>query len=192
MATPVRDYLSPEEYLALERRSETKHEYWDGRMVAMVGGSPAHSQISGNIIGALHSQLAGRRCIVYTSDLKVGITRLRAYAYPDVTVVCGKPEFGEPERDVLTNPLLIVEVLSPSTEKYDRTGKFLRYQRIPSLAEYLLVSQDSPSVELCSRQEDGSWGWTAAEGLDSSITIPSLGCTLALADIYLYVTFAES
>ncbi len=189
MAAAPREYLSPEEYLALERRAETKHEYVDGVLLAMVGGTPTHSQIAMNAGVALAIQLRGRPCIVYNSDLKVGIAKLRAYAYPDVTVVCETPQIADGERDVLLNPLLIVEVLSPSTEQYDRTGKFLRYQRIPGFAEYLLIAQDRPLVELCSRQEDGMWEWVAVEGLEATITIPSLDCTLALADIYNNVQF---
>jgi len=190
MAAAPREYLSPEEYLLLERRAETKHEYIDGVILAMVGGTPTHSQISSNAIIALGTQLRGRPCIVYNSDLKVRMAKLQAYVYPDVTVVCGTPQFGESERDVLLNPLLIVEVLSPSTEHYDRTGKFLRYQRIPNFAEYLLIAQDRSLVELCSRQADGMWEWGAVEGLEATIAIPSLDCTLALADIYNNVQFA--
>ena len=192
MAAAPREYLSPEEYLAFERRAETKHEYVDGVLVAMVGGSPTHSQIAMNAGVALAVQLRGRPCIVYNSDLKVGIAKLRAYAYPDVTVICGTPQFGENERDVLLNPLVIVEVLSPSTEHYDRTGKFLRYQRIPNFAEYLLIAQDKPLVELCSRQPDGMWEWLKVECLEATIAIPSLDCTLALADIYNNVEFADA
>ena len=189
MAAPPRPYLSPEEYLALERRAETKHEYYDGVLVAMVEGTGTDSQISGNTIIAFGAQLRGRPCTVFTSDLKVGITKLSAYAYPDVTIVCGRPQYADAVEDVLVDPLVIVEVLSPSTEHYDRTGKFLRYQRIPSFAEYLLIAQDRPLVELCSRQDDGMWEWVAVEGLAATIAIPSLGCTLALADIYNYVSF---
>ena len=189
MAAAPREYLSPEEYLTLERRSETKHEYVDGKLIAMVGGTGTHSQIAGSTIIAFGAVLRGRSCTVFTSDLKVGIGKLRAYAYPDVTIVCERPKYADSVQDVLINPLLIVEVLSPSTEQYDRTGKFLRYQRIPSFAEYLLIAQDKPLVELCSRQDDGMWEWVAVEGLEATITIPSLDCTLALADIYNNVQF---
>jgi Uma2 family endonuclease len=189
MAASAREYLTPEEYLALERQAETKHEYFDGQLVAMVGGSGPHSWIAGNTIIAFGIQLRSRPCAVFTSDMKVGITKLRAYSYPDVTIVCGTPQFGEEERDVLLNPQVIVEVLSPSTERYDRTGKFLRYQRIPSFAEYLLIEQAMPRVELCSRQADRSWEWSIAEGLEATIFIPSLDCAIALADIYRNVTF---
>jgi Uma2 family endonuclease len=192
MAAAAREYLTPDEYLALERRAETKHEYLDGVLIAMVGGSPAHSQIAMGAGVALANKLSDRPCNVYNSDLKVGTARRRAYAYPDVTVVCGTPQFGEAERDVLLNPLVIVEVLSPSTEQYDRTRKFLQYQRIPSFAEYLLISQAAPRIELCSRQSDGFWEWSIAEGLDAAIAIPALDCTIALADVYRNVTFGES
>lgn len=192
MAATAREYLTPDEYLALERQSETKHEYYDGVLIAMVGSSPAHSQIAMGAGVALANQLRGRSCNIYNSDLMVGIGRRHAFAYPDVTFVCRTPQFGEAERNVLLNPLVIVEVLSPSTQRYDRTGKFLRYQRIPTFAEYLLIEQDMPRVELCSRQADGSWEWSIAKGLEATITIPSLDCTIALADIYRNVTFDES
>jgi Uma2 family endonuclease len=189
MAAAAREYLTPEEYLALERRSETKHEYFDGQRFAMVGGSPRHSHLGGNIVTTLNNALVGRPCIVFNSDLMVGLTKRHAYAYPDATVVCGTPRYGEDEQDVLLNPLLIAEVLLPSTERYDRTGMFLRYQSIASFAEYLLIEQDTPRVELCSRQPDGSWEWSIAEGPEATLTIPSLDCTIALTDIYRNVTF---
>lgn len=192
MAASAREYLTPDEYLAFERQAETKHEYFDGQLIAMVGGSPRHSHLGGNVVTSLNNALAGRPCIVFNSDLKVRHTKRRNFAYPDATVVCGSPRYGEDEQDVLLNPNLIAEVLSPSTQRYDRTGKFLRYQSLSSFAEYLLVEQDIPRVELCSRQEDGSWEWSVAEGLEATLTIPSLDCTIALADIYRNITFDEA
>lgn len=192
MAASAREYLTPDEYLAFERRAETKHEYYDGVLIAMVGGTPTHSEIAMGAGVALANQLRGRPCRIYNSDLKVGMGKRRSFVYPDVTVVCGTPQFGEAEHDVLLNPLVIVEVLSPSTEQHDRTRKFLAYQRIPSFAEYLLISQTIPRVELCSRQDDGFWEWSSVEGLDATIAIPSLDCTIALADIYHNVTFGEA
>ena len=192
MAAAARDYRTPDEYLALERQAESKHEYFDGQMIAMVGGSPRHSHLGGNIVITLGNALRDRSCIVFNSDLKVGAARRRGYYYPDATVVCSTPAYGEDERDVLLNPLLIVEVLSPSTERYDRMGKFLRYQHIPSFAEYLLIAQDTPRVELCSRQGDGYWEWSSVEGLEATITIPSLDCTISLADIYRNIGFDEA
>jgi Uma2 family endonuclease len=192
MAAAAHEYLSPDEYLARERQAETKHEYYDGVLIAMVGGSPTHSEIAMGAGVAFANKLRGRSCKVYNSDIKVGMGKRKTYVYPDVTVVCGTPQFGEDERDVLLNPLVIVEVLSPSTEQHDRTRKFLSYQRIPTFAEYLLISQVSPRVELCSRQSDGFWEWSIAEGLEATIAIPALACTIALADIYYNVTFGES
>lgn len=189
MAAAAREYLSPQEYLKLERGSQAKHEYFDGQLIAMVGGTPRHSHLGGNMITTLNGALGNRPCIVYNSDLKVGSARRDVYFYPDVTVVCGTPQFAEPEQDVLLNPLLIVEILSPSTERYDRTRKFLRYQRIPGFADYLLVAQDRPLVELCSRQADDHWEWIEATGLEATIALPSLDCTIALADIYRNVRF---
>jgi Uma2 family endonuclease len=129
---------------------------------------------------------------VFNSDLKVGVAKRRGYVYPDATVVCSTPEYGEDEGVVLLNPLLIVEVLSPSTERFDRMGRFLRYQHIPSFAEYLLIAQDAPCVELCSRQDDGYWEWLSVEGVESAIVIPSLDCTIALADIYRNISFDQA
>jgi Uma2 family endonuclease len=180
-----------EEYLAFERASEEKHEYLAGEIHAMVGASNNHNLIVANLIIALGIQLRGRSCLVYPSDMRVGIPAVGSYTYPDVTVVCGRPEFEDAEVDILLNPTVIIEVLSPSTEMYDRGKKFQNYRTIASLKEYILVSQDTHRIEQFVRQENEQWLLTDAAVLESSITLPSTNCTLALVDVYDKVSFDE-
>lgn len=177
-------YLSPEEYLAIERQAEYKSEYVDGVMYAMAGGSERHNLIAANIIIAIGVQLRNRPCRVYPSDLKVRVPNSKRFFYPDVSVVCGETRFADDERDVIVNPSLIVEVLSESTAAYDRGKKFLSYQQIDSLQEYLLVSQDEMLVEHYVRQDNDSWLYTKAIGLEETINLPSIECKVALRDIY--------
>ena len=139
--------LTPEEYLARERRAETKSEYLRGEVFAMAGASRAHNLIASNAAGELRQQLRDRPCEVYPSDMRVKVSPSGLYTYPDVTVVCGEPQFEDAEVDTLLNPKVLVEVLSPSTADYDRGGKFTHYRRLPSLQEYVLISQDRPLVE---------------------------------------------
>ena len=185
MAILTKTRISPEEYLAIERRAETKSEYLDGEMFAMTGGSFPHNIIVGNLVGELRQGLKGRSCTVVPSDLRAHIPATGLYTYPDVTVVCGEPRFEEgQEMDTLLNPSLIIEVLSPTTEAYDRGKKFEHYDTIESLAEYVLVSQTTPRVEQFTRQEGGRWLFTATSGLDAKVLFSSIGCELALAEIY--------
>lgn len=177
-------YLSPEEYLAIERRAEYKSEYVDGVMYAMAGGSERHNLITGNIIAELNIQLRKTLCKVYPSDLKVRGQDSRKFFYPDVSVICGETQFADDERDIVLNPVLIVEVLSESTSAFDRGKKFQSYQQIESLQEYLLVSQDEYVVEHFLRQENEHWLYTKASGLDEAIVLPIVKCQLALRDIY--------
>jgi Uma2 family endonuclease len=182
VSRPMRKFTEAE-YLALERASETKSEYVDGYIYAMGGAAKEHIRITVNIGSELQRQFKGRPCHVYTQDLRVRISEGSMYAYPDVVAVCGPEEFADDEFDVLLNPTLIVEVLSPSTESYDRGLKAARYRQRPSLQEYLLVSQDRVSVERYGR--DGErWTLTEVTSLEDSIELPSVGCTLALRDIY--------
>lgn len=174
--------LSPDEYLERERAAEAKSEYIDGALRAMSGASPAHVLITANIVGMLYQQLRDRPCRVYGSDLKVRVGPARTYVYPDIVAVCDQPEFGD-GGDVLLNPALILEVLSPSTEAYDRGRKFRDYIRQASLREYVLVSQDSMTVERYSRQGD-LWVYTTVSGPDGVMELPSIGCQLALRDVY--------
>lgn len=177
-------YLSPEEYLAIERRAEYKSEYVDGVMYAMAGGSERHNLIAGNLITELNVQLRAAPCRVYPSDLKVRVPNSKRFFYPDVSVVCGETQFADDEKDVVLNPVLVVEVLSESTAAFDRGKKFQSYQQIESLEEYLLVSQDEFVVEHYLRQEDSHWLYTKVSGLDNAITLPNMKCQLSLKDMY--------
>ncbi|HEX8422364.1 MAG TPA: Uma2 family endonuclease [Pyrinomonadaceae bacterium] len=181
-------YLSPEEYLTLERRAEFKSEYVDGVMYAMAGGSERHNLIAANVIITLGAQLRDRPCRVYPSDLKVRVPNSRRFFYPDVSIVCGETQFADDERDVVLNPFVVVEVLSESTAAFDRGKKFQSYQQIESLREYLLVSQDEYVVEHFLRQDDGHWLYTKAGGPDEAIALPTVKCQLALRDVYNKVT----
>jgi Uma2 family endonuclease len=156
----------------------------------MAGGSEPHSLIAANVIRELGSRLRGRGCRVYTGDMRVKVVATGLSTYPDVSVVCGPPELAGNQRRTLLNPLLIVEVLSSSTEAYDRGDKFAHYQRMDSLREYLLISQDRPRVERYLRQaESDEWVLTTAHGLETRIHLPSVGCDLTLADVYEHVAF---
>lgn len=178
------NYITPEEYLALERKAEYKSEYVDGVMYAMSGGSPEHNLISGNLLTQLNIQLQDRPCLVFTSDMKIRVPSSRKFHYPDVTVVCDRPQFADDEKDVLLNPRVIVEVLSESTAAFDRGKKFQYYQEIESFHEYLLVEQNEPVVERFVRQTDSSWIYTKIEGLDKSIELVTIDCRLGLRDIF--------
>lgn len=177
-------YLSPEEYLAIERQAEYKSEYVDGVMYAMAGGSERHNLIAGNLVTELNIQLRKVACKVYPSDLKVRVPNSKRFFYPDVSVVCGEVRFADDEKDVVLNPILVVEVLSDSTAAFDRGKKFQSYQQIETLQEYLLVSQDEHVVEHYLRQENGHWLYTKVSGLEELIVLPTLKSQLALSDIY--------
>ncbi|HEV2801465.1 MAG TPA: Uma2 family endonuclease [Pyrinomonadaceae bacterium] len=181
---PDNYYLSPEEYLEIERRAEFKSEYVDGVMYAMSGASELHNLIVGNLVAELNVQLRKTDCRVYPSDLKVRVPNSKRFFYPDVSVVCGETEFADDERDVVLNPVVVVEVLSESTAAFDRGKKFQSYQQIESLREYLLVSQDEFVVEHFLRQTDGRWLYTKAAGLDEAVALPTMNCRLVLADVY--------
>ncbi len=182
--------LSPDEYLAMERASDRRHEYLDGFVTAMAGGSSNHSLITTNTLTALKNGLAGRTCRVFNSDMRVGLPkRGGGYFYPDIAVTCDRPEMEDSHQDVLLNPLLIVEVLSPSTEAYDRGVKFKKYRTIPTLKVFALIWQDQPFVEVHERKDFNRWETTFAELMESSIQLPVLGITLSLADLYEFVEF---
>ena len=180
---PPKRKLSPTEYLAFERASEQKHEYVDGEIFAMSGGTFAHSNVAVNLGSALRTALAGRRCAVLNSDMRIKIPATGRYVYPDGSVVCGGREFEDSTQDTLLNPSLVVEVLSDSTEAYDRGAKFAQYRTVPSLREYVLASQKAPHIEVFSRQPDGSWVLREF-GPGESAALPSLGCTIAVDEVY--------
>ncbi len=176
-------YLTSEEYLAFERKAATKHEYLNGQIVAMSGASFAHNFITVNIATSLHVQLMEGDCRVATSDMRVKVPEIDSYFYPDVVVVCGEPRAEDATFDTLLNPVLIVEVLSPSTEGYDRGEKFDHYQQIVSLKDYILISQDEVRVEHYCRQES-EWLQSEFQGLEDALSLLSIGCELRLLDIY--------
>lgn len=190
MSALPKQRMTPEEYLAFERESDTRHEYYYGEVFAMVGASENHIIISGSINANLYAQLLERECWVYQSDMKVKINR-QIYTYPDVVAVCGERQFDDEARTILLNPTVVIEVLSPSTEKYDRTNKLQYYHSLESLREYILVSQDAHHIEHYARQPDNKWLLAYLDGLEEVVELESIGCTLTLADVYRKITFDE-
>jgi Uma2 family endonuclease len=190
MTVDTKPHLTAEEYLALERASETRSEYLEGQMVAMPGGSYEHSLIAANLIQAIGRQLRGRPCRVLSGDMRVLVSATGLYTYADVVVLCGKPALADKHYDTLTNPTVLIEVLSSSTEAYDRGEKFQQYITLESLRECLLISQDRPNVEQFIRQDDREhWLFTAVTDPTASIVLPSIGCQLAMVEIYDQVRF---
>lgn len=180
------------DYLAGERAPESviRHEYLEGDMWAMAGESLEHSTISTNLIHLVVGQLRGKPCRALSPNMKVRTTPTGLYSYPDLTVVCGEPIFHDEHRDVLVNPTVIVEVLSPTTEAFDRGAKWIRYQQIPTLSDYLLIAQNRPLIEHYSRQTDGRWLYSIAEKLAERVEITSIACHLSLAEVYDRIEFA--
>ena len=172
-----------EDYLTLERSASIKSEFHNGEIYAMTGASRKHNLITVNIAGELRSQLKKRPCEAYINDMRVKAAEARSYHYPDIAVVCGAPQFEDTYFDTLLNPTLLIEVLSPSTEAYDRGGKFAHYRKIDSLREYLLISQDQPSIERYLRQGD-VWILSEAVGLEASMSLESIECLLSLREVY--------
>jgi Uma2 family endonuclease len=190
MSAQATPRLTPEQYLEAERAAEFRHEYYNGQMYAMSGGSFQHFQIIGNITAELHSRLKTRPCAVGSSDLRLRVSPDGLYTYPDVIVICGDPRFADDQRDTLLNPALIVEVLSPSIEAYDRGFKSAQYRTLESLEEYALVSQAEPRVEVFRRQTGGHWLLSEATGLEAVCRFESLDCAVPLAEIYAKVIFS--
>jgi Uma2 family endonuclease len=182
--------LTEAEYLEAERQAQFKSEFFDGEVFAMAGGSPRHSLIAGNVLAELRSHLKGRPCVVFNSDLRVKVEATGLLTYPDVSVVCGPQRLFED--DTLLNPRLVAEVLSESTEAYDRGRKFRHYRQIDSLHEYLLISQAEPRLELFIRQDNGQWLLREAAGLETTLELPCLEIILALAEVFAKVEFAPS
>jgi Uma2 family endonuclease len=183
MSTTQPPRLTPQEYLARERVAETRSEYIGGRIHAMTGASRKHNVIAGNVFAQLHARFRGRPCEVFVSDMRVRVSDTATYTYPDVVALCGEPEFEDTEVDTLLNPAVIFEVLSESTERYDRGQKFAQYRRLGSLREYVLVSQDRVLVEHFARQGD-VWVLTEFSDLDGSLPLPALDAELRLRDVY--------
>jgi Uma2 family endonuclease len=196
----LKPVFTVDEYLALERSADERHEYLDGEIYAMAGESGAHGDITVNMVITLGNQLKGKPCRARTKDTKVRSGPLQMprqntsglFCYPDIVVVCGEPEYHDAHTDVILNPTAIVEVLSPNTEAFDRGEKFNRYQTWnPTLKDYLLVSQDQPQIEHFSRQNDGSWSYLRVVGLDGRVAIASIECTLNMAEVYDRISFSN-
>ncbi len=181
---------SPAEYLAAERLSETKHEYDRGLIVAMAGASRQHNRVTSNLTREIGIQLKGGPCEAYVSDMRVFVDATGLFTYPDIVIACGEPRFLDAELDTLLNPVALVEVLSPSTEAYDRGKKFAHYRRIPSLVAYVLVAQDRPQVDRYTRRGD-EWVLTGFEGLDAELALEFAGVPvrIPLREIYDRVQF---
>ena len=191
MPQPVKKLLSPEEYLAIDREAEVRSEYFDGEMFLMTGASPAHNLIAVNTATALNNALRDRPCRVFVADMRVRIANTPRYLYPDVSVVCGDLQLEGDREDILVNPGLVVEVLSPSTENYDRVRKFDAYRQAPTLQEYLLIAQDQPRVQLYRRQDNGTWLFIEMRDFESHLDLASVDCQLPLSEIYRKVEFPK-
>ena len=189
MSTQSKTFLTPEQYLEIEREAEYKSEYCRGEMFAMAGAREAHNRLVWNLVANLGAQLRSGRCTGYPSDMRVLVSATGLYTYPDAIVVCGEPKFLDDRRDTLLNPTLIVEVLSPSTEAYDRGRKFDHYRSIESLREYLLIASDRVHGDFYTCQEDSRWVLTTAEGPSGALELSSIECRLLLSDIYERVEF---
>ena len=189
MSAQPQPRLTPEQYLELDRASEFRNEYFNGRMYAMSGGTFIHALVIANLTGELRSGLKTRPCMVTGSDVRVRVAPAGLYTYPDVVVVCGEAKYVDGRRDTVLNPVLLIEVLSPSTEAYDRGFKSAQYRTIESLQEYALVSQAEPRIEVFCRQPEGTWLLSESVGLDASCRFESVDVTVALRDVYDKVTF---
>jgi Uma2 family endonuclease len=184
MSSQPSTFLTPAEYLEIERRAEWKSEYFEGEMVEMPHVNRWHVLIVTNLMCELSQRLKLRPCQVYASNLRLRVAATDFYTYPDVMVICGDPEIDGDQDDIVLNPALIGEVLFESTEAYDRGEKFQRYRKLPSLIEYLLVAQDAPRIEQWIRQPDDNWLRAEISGRDASIQLASIDCVLPLAEIY--------
>jgi Uma2 family endonuclease len=192
MSTVPKHFITPEEYLLRERKAEFRSEYFRGEMFAMAGASANHNLIVLNAGSQLREQLKKKPCRVYPSDLKLRIEATGLYTYPDISVVCGEPQIESDSGDVLLNPVVLVEVLSDSTEGYDRGKKFEHYRTIPGLEHYVLIAQDRYSIDCFTRSNDGSWNLTSCQGLDEKIMLDAIESELFGTEVYDKVVFASS
>jgi Uma2 family endonuclease len=190
MSVPASRWISPEEYLAAEREADYRSEYFNGQVFAMSGGTDIHSLIAANVTALLHLQLRRGPCRVFTSDLRIKVAVTGLYTYPDLSVICGPREYDDTRRDTALNPTVIIEVLSPKTAAYDRGDKFAHYQRISTLQEYVLISQDRARVERYLRHDTG-WNYTDVTGLEGRVPLTSIGADLRLEEIYEGVELPE-
>ena len=191
MTAQPKPYVTPEAYIAFDRERAGKHEYYAGTIYAMAGGSVRHNRIAGSTYATLYMQLRQRNCNIYPSDMRVKVVQTGLYTYPDITIICGHEQYEDEKEDILLNPIIIIEVLSPSTEKYDRGKKFHQYRSILSLREYILIAQDEYHIEQFTRQSDNTWVFSEALGRDGSIELRTIQCTLLLEEVYEKVDFSQ-
>jgi len=184
MTAQPKHIYSVEEYLDIERAGPIKHEYYRGEIFALAGSSEAHNLILTNILMSLGMQLRNRPCKVYPSDMRLKIPKTGLYTYPDVSIVCGTPHFDDAKQDTLLNPIIVIEILSPSTERYDRGKKFQNYRTVMSIQEYVLVSQDEYHIEHYTNQHDGNWLLATYDGRNTTVILKTIDCTLLLDDVY--------
>jgi len=183
MSSQPNSFLTPEQYLEIERKADHKSEYLRGEMFAMSGASREHNLLTTNLTAILRPQLRRRGCELYATDMRVRVKATGLYTYPDIVVTCGNPQFLDAAVDTLLNPTFLAEVTSPSTEAYDRGRKFEHYQALESLKEYLLVAQDRLHADLYTRQ-DGRWLLTGASRIEDTLELESIGCKVAMAELY--------
>lgn len=176
--------MTEAEYLIFERASEFKHEFVNGEVVAMTGASRAHNLISVNVLTALKSVLRGQGCEIYPADMRVKVAATGLYTYPDISVVCGEAAFNDDRLDTLLNPTVVIEILSPTTERYDRGRKFQHYRELESLQMYVLIAQDMPRIECYARTGSDQWVLSDYKGLDADARLDPIGATLRLAEVY--------
>jgi Uma2 family endonuclease len=183
------NYLSQEEYLEAERNAEQKHELINGKIFTMAGASLNHNQIVANVLSEIHFFLKRKPCRVFPSDLRVAVASVNSFMYPDVTIVCDKPELLDEKFDTILNPSVVIEVLSPSTESHDRGTKFFNYQQIPSLKEYILVSSTAIHIHVITKKDDGLWKFETITDISASLSINTISQQILLSDVYLDVNF---
>jgi Uma2 family endonuclease len=189
MSSKLKPKFKVAEYLSIERKAEYKSEYFDGEIFAMTGASRKHNLISTNVVTALNQQIENRNCELYSSDMRVKVPKTGLYTYPDIVVVCDEPQFEDEELDTLLNPRLIIEILSKTTENYDRGEKFEHYRSIDSLQEYTLIAQKKVHIMHYVRQNDNSWVLTETSVIDDKLYLPSINCELFLVDVYRKIRF---
>ena len=192
MSTVSKPYLTPQQYLTRERKADFKSQYFEGEIFAMAGASREHNLIVGNLVRELGNELKNRLCEVYPSDMRVKVSPTGLYTYPDAIVICDEPELEDEHGDTLINPTVLFEVLSDSTESYDRGSKFRQYREIASLREYVMIAQDRVSIECYVRQPDQKWLLHETQTLDESVQFVSIDVTVTAAEIYRNIRFEET
>ena len=185
--------MTPAEYLEFERTSEIKHEYFDGEVFAMAGAKPNHNLINANIVSELRNRIVANEstCRIYPSDQRIKVEAIEKYTYPDISIACENIEFDDDSIPSLLNPVVIIEILSESTEAYDRGKKFMHYRLIPSLREYVLVSQDHCQVETYMRSDVGRWIYFSHENLENMFNVEPVNCEISLSEIYRWIVFED-